>query len=247
MTAVRRLAGASAVLAALVGAPLLASSAAGSTVTGGTLATSRTSGIPGEELVVALTALPGPASRQVTLQRCVGYVSGTTTCSYWVAVQGASGVTTTNHAYTFHTRVHAMDRNAYRVTAPATGASAAVVTPARAVRGVQQEATIAAPATATVGSTIDVQLAWAVYVDRTNQPPGRPGRLLALQQRNADGSWSRVGPAVVAPASGTVTVQVTPTSAGTRTYRTLAYTWEPTGQDTRVGWFPSYPTAVVVP
>lgn len=246
MTAVRRTVATATVLVALVGAPVLTGAADGTTVTGGTLTVSRTAGIPGEELVVTVAGLPGPAARRATLERCVAYASGTTTCTYWVAVEGSTGVTTTDHGYTFHTRVHAMDRNAYRVSAPAYGTSPAVLSPELPVRGVQQEATIKVPSTATVGTPFDVTLAWAVYVNRTNQPPDRPGRQLALQQRNADGSWTRVGAVVTAPSSGAVTVHVTPTVAGAVTYRTAVYAWAPAGQDTRVGWFPSYPSVVVV-
>ncbi len=243
---VRRAAGAATVLLALLGAPLLTSSADGSTLTAGTVAVSRTAGIPGEELVVTVSALPGPASRTVNLQRCVGYAAGSTTsCTYWVNVTGSTGRTTTDHGYTFHTRVHAMDYNGYRAVAPATGSAAQVITPARTVRGVQQEATIALPATAAPGSTVSPTLAWWVYVDRTNRQPGRAGRSLALERRNADGSWTRLTTAV-APSTGAVTVPVTLGPAGTQTFRTVATTWQPAGQDTQVGWFPSYPATVVV-
>lgn len=244
--AVRRVTGAVAVLGTLVAAPLVTSSAEGSSITGGTVSVSRSAGIPGEELVVRVSALPGPAARAVSLQRCVGYAAGSTTaCTYWVNVTGSTGRTTVDHAYTFHTRVHAMDYNGYRAVAPATGSSPQVITPARTVRGVQQEATITVPATATAGSTVEVTMAWWVYVDRTNRQPGRAGRALALEQRNSDGSWTRLR-TVTTPSSGSVTVPLTLPSAGARTFRTVATTWQPASQDTQVGWFPSYPSTVVV-
>lgn len=245
-TAVRRVAGAMAVLGTLVATPLITSSADGSSITGGTVSVSRSAGIPGEELVVSLSALPGPAARPVNLQRCVGYAPGSTTqCTYWVNVTGSTGKTTAGHAYTFHTRVHAMDYNGYRAVAPATGSSPQVISPARTVRGVQQEATITLPATATAGSTIEVTMAWWVYVDRTNRQPARSGRALALEQRNSDGTWTRIR-TVTTPSSGSATVSLALPSPGAWTYRTIATTWQPAGQDTQVGWFPSYPSTVVV-
>lgn len=245
-SAVRRVAGAVAVLGTLLAAPLVTPSADGSSITGGTVSVSRSAGIPGEELVVTVSGLPGPASRAVNLQRCVGYAAGSTTaCTYWVNVTGSTGKTTADHACTFHTRVHAMDYNGYRAVAPATASSPQVISPARTVRGVQQEATITLPATAIVGSTIEVTMAWWIYVDRTNRQPGRAGRTLALEQRNSDGSWTRIR-TVATPSSGSATIPLTLSGAGARTFRTVATTWQPAGQDTQVGWFPSYPSTVVV-
>jgi hypothetical protein len=237
MKAARRVVGASTALAAILGAPLLVSSAAGSTVTGGTLAVSRTSGMPGESLTVTVTDLPGAAARAARLERCVAYTDGSwTTCTYWVEV---ATITTADHAATFNTRVHAMQRNRYRVVAPGSSTTATVITPNKPVDGLQQEATISLPRTTTAGSTAKVWIG-------PGTGPVRAGRGLALQQRNADGSWTQVGDVVPASSTGKAIIYLPLPTAGTWTYRAVAQTWAPAGQDTRVGWFPSFPATVVV-
>ncbi|TCJ30817.1 hypothetical protein [Nocardioides jejuensis] len=219
----------------LLAAPVvLSGSATGSTASGGTLAVSRTSGIPGEALTVKVTALPGPAARSVRLDRCVGY-SGST-CSYWVAVMSA---TTSNHAYTFSTRVHAMEQNRYRVYAAATSTDGARLTPSLRVDGLQQDASIALPKTATVGSTVTVTLG-------SGTGPIRAGREMSLQRRNADGTWTWVAGPFALDSTGKATASLTLDSAGTRTYRAVARDWAPAGTNTLVGWFPSFPATVVV-
>ncbi|MDO7869519.1 hypothetical protein [Nocardioides jiangxiensis] len=223
------------VATALLAAPVvLSGSAVGSTTAGGTLAVSRTSGIPGEALVVQVTSLPGPAARPVRLDRCVGY-SGST-CSYWVTAMNG---TTSNHAYAFSTRVHAMEHNRYRVYAAATSTDGARMTSSLQVDGLQQDASIALPKATTVGSTVSVTLG-------SGSGPVRPGREMSLQRRNPDGTWSWVAGPFVLDSTGTVTASLTLDAAGRQTYRAVARDWAPAGTNTFVGWFPSFPATVVV-
>lgn len=238
MTLVRRVVGAGTALAALIGAPLLVSSAAGSTVTGGALTVSRTSGLPGESLTVQVTGLPGAAARTARLERCVAYSDSPTwaVCTYWVEVMTT---TTADHAATFNTRVHAMQRNRYRVVAPGSSTTATVITPNKPVDGLQQEATISLPRTTTAGSTAKVWIG-------PGTGPVRVGRGLVLQRRNADGTWTQVGDVVPASSTGKAIIYLPLPTAGTWTYRAVAQTWAPAGQNTRVGWFPSFPATVVV-
>jgi len=224
-----------AVLACLLFVPLLGTPASGTTTTAGTLTVSRTSGMPGEALTVTVSGLPGAATRPIRLERCVGYTDGTwTTCNYWVAVMTSQ---TANHAHTFSTRVHAMQRNRYRVVAPQTSTNGAVVTPNKPVDGTQQDATLTMPTPTVAGEPVDVTMGLS---------PVRASRQVALQRRNADGTWTtQAGPFAV-DAYGLATTTLT-LESGTSTWRTVALDWTPSTENSRVGWFPSFPTTVVVP
>jgi hypothetical protein len=191
--------------------------------------------MPGEALTVTVSGLPGAATRPVRLDRCVGYTDGTwTTCNYWVAVATSS---TSNHAHTFPTRVHAMQRNRYRVVAPQTSANGAVVTPNLPVDGIQQEATLSLPTPTAAGEPVVATLGLS---------PVRSTRRLALQRRNADGTWTTQAGSFAVDASGKATTTLT-LESGTSTWRAIALSWAPSTEDSKVGWFPSFPVTVVAP
>lgn len=224
------------VLATLLAAPLVWSpSAVGTTTTAGKLSVSRTSGMPGEALTVTVSGLPGAATRPVRLDRCVGYTdSSWSTCNRWVQVATSK---TTNHAYAFSTRVHAMQRNRYRVFASQTSTNGAVVTPNLPVDGIQQEATLSLPTPTVAGEPVEATLGLS---------PVRSTRKLSLQRRNPDGTWTTQPGAFAVDANGTATTTLT-LEAGSSTWRAIALSWAPTTENSRVGWFPSFPVTVVAP
>jgi hypothetical protein len=174
-------------------------------------------------------------SRRVHLQRNAWYSGGA-----WADVDGFSATTTADGDFRFIYPAPAMLGIRYRV------ASSGLSTPAVSFEARSQDLTVTAVGDPQAGVPFDLA------VDTTPTLLRRPdtiglqpivGRTLSLQKRATPTRWTELDTTVVGP-QGLAKFTVTEPTGGMHVYRVVAENFSEGGS--QIGWFPSFPTYVMV-
>ena len=232
------------VVAGAVVASMLVNQATAGTATatvGGSLTVSPRVYVGGQA-VTFQGSLGVTGARKIWLQSHIGRPG-----DEWTRVAGFHSTTSSNGSFTFKYPAPSMFGIRYRV------ASRGATTPAHTFDARSQDLVLTTvPNSPGVGpGQVLAGQAFTIKVDTTPvlshrpdlPPPAFTGRGLTLQDRDGKGRWHTLD-TTVTDGNGDGSFVVPPSDPGCRVYRVREEDWTKGGS--KIGWFPSFPTAVDV-